>query len=95
MNTLRIEHAITNYDVWRAAFDRFESARTQGGVESFTIRRPVGEPGYLMLDLDLPSPEAASAFAAFLHANVWSSPESSPGLASAPLTRVLEVMPGH
>ena len=95
MATLRIEHPITDYDVWRAAFDRFESARTGAGVQSFTIRRPVDEPGYLLLDLEFPSVDAASSFANFLHAKVWSSPEASPGLAGAPQTRVLEVMPGQ
>lgn len=90
MTTLRIEHAISSYDVWRQAFDRFAEARAQAGVTSVAVRRPVDDPLYLMLDLELPSVAAAEGFAAFLHAKVWSSAEASPGLAGAPQTRILD-----
>lgn len=36
----------------------------------------------------------AEAFAAFLRQHVWSSAASSPGLASAPQTRILNLVPG-
>jgi hypothetical protein len=92
LTTLRIEHAINSYDAWRAAFDRFADARARAGVTSFAIRRPVDDPLYLVLDLEFPTPAAAEGFAAFLHGQVWSSPESSPGLAGIPQTRVLDLI---
>jgi hypothetical protein len=92
LTTLRIEHAISSYDVWRAAFDRFAEARSRAGVTSCAIRRPVDDPLYLLLDLEFPSVAAAEGFAAFLHAQVWNSAESSPGLAGAPRTAILDVV---
>jgi hypothetical protein len=93
LTTLRIEHPITDYDVWRKAFDRFGQARSEAGVSGFSIHRPVDDPRYLMIDLELPTIGAAREFAAFLTRTVWSNPDASPGLAGVPLTRVLETMP--
>ena len=90
MTTLRIEHAIHDYQTWQQAFDSFAGARAKAGVHSFAIRQPVDDPKYLMLDLEFDSAPAAEAFAEFLHQHVWSSPESSPALAGAPQTRVLD-----
>jgi hypothetical protein len=61
-------------------------------VRSFAIRQPTGDPKYLMLDLEFDTAERAEAFARFLHQNVWSSPASSPALAGAPQTRVLDLV---
>lgn len=92
MTTLRIEHAIHDYDLWKAAFDSFADARTKAGVRAFTIRRPVDDPKYLMLDLEFDTTERADAFATFLEQNVWSSPKSSPGLAGKPQIQLLDVI---
>ena len=93
MTTLRIEHAITDYQLWRKAFDGFAEARAQAGVRSFAIRLPVDDPQYLMLDLEFDSAGPAQAFADFLMQHVWSSPASSPGLAGTPQTRILDLLP--
>ena len=92
MTTLRIEHAITDYQLWRKAFDGFAEARARAGVRSFAIRLPVDDPQYLMLDLEFDTAGQAEAFAGFLHQRVWSSPESSPALAGAPQTRILDLV---
>jgi hypothetical protein len=44
MATLRIEHAIHDYDLWLKAFDSFEQARAQAGVRGFAVRQPVDDP---------------------------------------------------
>lgn len=93
MTTLRIEHAITDYQLWRKAFDGFAEARARAGVRSFAIRLPVDDPQYLMLDLEFDLPGPAQAFADFLMRHVWSSPASSPGLAGMPQTRILDLLP--
>jgi hypothetical protein len=92
MATLRIEHPISDYQAWQAAFDRFAPAREQAGVQSYVIRRPAGDPGYLMLDLEFGSASQATAFEQFLRTCVWSAPDASPALAGAPLTRILDVV---
>jgi hypothetical protein len=93
MTTLRIEHAISDFQVWKTAFDSFAGARAGAGVRSFVIRQPVDDPKYLMLDLEFDSADRAEAFAGFLQQHVWSSAAASPGLASAPQTRILDLVP--
>ncbi|PZS34641.1 MAG: hypothetical protein DLM58_05340 [Pseudonocardiales bacterium] len=93
MTTLRIEHAINDYDVWKKAFDNLAPARANAGVRGSTIRLPADDPLYLTLDLEFDNADAARAFAAFLEQKVWSSPASSPALAGAPRARILESMP--
>jgi hypothetical protein len=92
MTTLRIEHAIHDYEIWQKAFDSFAEARANAGVRSFAIRQPVDDPKYLMLDLEFDAARQAEAFAKFLRQHVWSSPASSPALASSPQTRILDLV---
>jgi hypothetical protein len=93
MTTLRIEHAIHDYDLWRSAFDGFAVARSKAGVQSYAIHRPVDDQHYLYLDLEFADRDRAQAFAAFLRETVWSNPAASPGLAGQPRTRLLELQP--
>lgn len=92
MTTLRVEHAVSDFAVWRRAFDGFADARANAGVRSFVIRRPIDDQNYLMLDLEFDDVEAAQRFAGFLREKVWASPETSPALAGAPQTRILDVV---
>jgi hypothetical protein len=92
MITLRIEHAIHDYEIWQKAFDSFAEARANAGVRSFAIRQPADDPKYLMLDMEFGTAGQAEAFAEFLHQRVWSSPGSSPALAGAPQTRILDLV---
>jgi hypothetical protein len=91
MITLRIEHAIHDYDQWKAAFDSFAAVRVNAGVRGHAIRRPVEDPDYLMLDLEFDTAVAAGRFVEFLEQQVWSSPMSAPALAGVPRTRLLEL----
>jgi hypothetical protein len=56
------------------------------------IRRPAGDPEYLMLDLEFDGASGAEAFAAFLERHAWSSPDSAPALAGVPRTRILDLV---
>ena len=40
MSTLHIEHPISDFTVWQAAFDRFAAVRLQSEVRSHRIQRP-------------------------------------------------------
>jgi hypothetical protein len=91
MATLRIEHAIHDYDTWQQAFDGFAQARAQAGVRGFAIRQPADDPTYLMLDLEFDTRGQAESFAGFLHDRVWSSSTSSPALAGRPQTSILQL----
>ena len=94
MNTLRIEHPITDYSTWKQAFDRFADMREASGVRSHTIRRPVDDPQYVIADLDFDSIGEASAFLEKLRTRVWANPENSPALAGDPTTRILATEEG-
>jgi hypothetical protein len=91
MTTLHIEHAITDYGVWKSAFDGFEELRRQSGVKHHRILQPAGDPAYIVVNLDFSTAEEAGAFLDFLRAKVWSSPQSAPALAGTPQTRILDL----
>lgn len=95
MTTLIIEHAITNFDLWHEAFNRFASARQQAGVQAERIRRPVDDPKYVVIDLEFPDAARANGFLAFLEQNIWSTPANSPALDGSPSARVLEDATGN
>jgi hypothetical protein len=52
MATLQIEHPITDFGTWKAAFDRFAEARANSGVRGHRILRPVDDAHYVVIDLD-------------------------------------------
>jgi hypothetical protein len=91
MNTLRIEHPISDFSVWRRAFDAVSGARTEAGVRAYRVHRPADDSHFVLIDLDFDTSEAATAFLGFLRSRIWSSPASSPALAGEPVTRVLTV----
>ena len=90
MSTLRIEHPVTDLDVWRAAFGRFADRRRQGGVSAERVQQPVDDDHYIVVDLDFPTREQAQSFLEFLETTVWASRGSSPALAGRPVARILE-----
>jgi len=89
MTVLRIEHAISDYDTWKAAFDRDPADRKGSGVRRYTIHRPVDDPLYVMIDLDFDGVSDAEAMLAKLH-EVWQSAAAAPALGGTPGTRILE-----
>jgi hypothetical protein len=91
--TLHIEHGITSFPIWKAAFDRFAAKRSEAGVTAHRIHQPHDDAAYVVLQLDFPSVGQAQAFREFLETRVWSTPENSPGLAGSPRARVLVAAP--
>jgi hypothetical protein len=91
MATLHIEHPISDYGVWKSAFDRFEEVRQRSGVKYHRIHRPTDDPAYVVVHLDFGTVEEARAFLGFLRTKVWSSPQNAPALAGTPQTRILDL----
>lgn len=91
MSTLHIEHAVTDFDAWSTAFGRFAEARRQSGVRQQRVLRPVGDPNYVVIDLDFDTTSEAEGFLGFLQANVWSSSANSPALIGTPQAKILEL----
>jgi hypothetical protein len=92
MITLQIEHAITDYDTWRQAFDRFAEARRAGGVVRHRINHSIDDANYMVIELDFATAEAASKLREFLTNTVWAAPASAPALVGSPQTRILELL---
>ena len=91
--TLHIEHQITDYPTWKAAFDRFADVRGQAGVIDHRIRLAEDDEHHIVIDLDFDSTARARAFASFLHGTVWGTTEA-PALLGTPITRVLVAADG-
>lgn len=71
MVLLHIEHAVQNYDAWKAAFDSDPVGRQKSGVRRYRILRPVDNSNYAIIDLEFDSlGEAQSLLAAMQQ--VWS-----------------------
>jgi hypothetical protein len=92
MVTLRIEHAITDFDTWKQAFDRFAGARRDGGVLGHRIHCPPDDPHYVLVELDFGTGEDAARFRDFLATRVWSTPTNAPALVGTPQTRILDLV---
>lgn len=86
MPTLNIEHPITDFAMWRAAFDRFAEARRAAGVQGHRLQQPVDDPRYVVIDLDFDTVDQAASFLQFLQflqTTVWWVPVNSPALAGS------------
>lgn len=92
MPTLHIEHAISDFDTWLGAFDRFADARRAAGVRSARVHRPIADDAYVVVDLDFETSEEAGRFLEFLETSVWAVPANSPALVGAPSARILELV---
>jgi hypothetical protein len=90
MPTLHIEHPITDFGTWCAAFNRVADARRRAGVRADRVQRPVDNPTYVVVDLEFDTTEEALAFLQFLETRVWATPEGSPALAGKPETMILD-----
>jgi hypothetical protein len=93
MATLHIEHAITDFDTWRGAFERFAEARRAAGVTGGRVARPVDDANYVLIELDFADAGRATGFLHFLETQIWATPESSPALDGKPVTRITEAEP--
>ena len=91
MFTLHIEHSISDFDTWRTAFAGFADMRVRSGVLAHTIRQPIDDPAYVLIDLDFDTAAQGEFFLEILRSRVWVNRDNSPALAGAPITRILEI----
>lgn len=90
MTRLHIEHPITDFAVWREAFDSFAERRAEAGVRRAEVLQPVDDPHYVVVDLEFDDAATAINFLGFLRASVWAVQENSPALAGTPRTMILD-----
>jgi hypothetical protein len=92
MSTLHIEHAITDFNTWKSAFDRFAEIRQSSGVRHHRVQRPLDDQRYVVVSLDFDTSQQAEAFLRFLRENVWPAPDRAPALIGTPQTRILDTV---
>ena len=74
MPVVQLEHAVKDFSMWKAAFDRDPIDRRALGVRRHRIVRPIGDPNYVMVELDFETTEQAQACCAALDRSVcWAS----------------------
>ena len=91
MTTLRLEHAISDFALWKTAFDRDPVDRAGSGVRGHRIHRPVDDQAYVVVDMDFDSVPAAETFRGALE-QLWQSREAAPALAGRPQVRIVETV---
>lgn len=90
VTTLHIEHPITHYTQWRAAFDRAEQLRTDAGVMAQRVSQPIDDDRYIVVQLDFDGVARATAFLDILRTRIWTDPARAPGLGGTPRTVILQ-----
>jgi len=89
MPILQIEHPVPDYVAWKQAFDSDPIGRKRSGVRRYRIMRPVGDPKYVLVDLEFDSQSEAEACLAALR-NLWRRAEGT--LIEAPRARIVEAV---
>ncbi|MGH7686500.1 MAG: hypothetical protein ACREN2_06770 [Candidatus Dormibacteria bacterium] len=90
MPTLHIEHPITDFPTWSAAFDGFAEARRSAGVRAQRVQQPIDDAAYVVIDLDFDTTAEAQQFREFLTTKIWARSENSPALVGTPTTMILQ-----
>ena len=52
MPTVRIEHAVPNFEQWKRAFDSDPVNRKGSGVRGYQVLRAQDDPNHVMIDLE-------------------------------------------
>lgn len=92
MPTLHIEHTISDFDTWTAAFARFAEMRRDAGVRDHRVRRPIDDEHYVVIDLDFDTADEARAMLELLRTKIWAAPSASPALVGDADARILEAV---
>jgi hypothetical protein len=89
MIIVQIEHAVPNFDNWKAAFDSDPVNRKQSGVRRYQVLRPIDNPNYAMVDLEFDTSNEAEAFLTAMRA-LWQRVEGT--LIETPRVRMVSVV---
>ena len=92
--TVRIEHAVRDFDAWKATFDRDPIGRERIGVRRYRITRGTEDPNVVGIDLDFDDSDAARRFQAAIE-QMWKSPQAKAVLGGAPELRIVEETESH
>jgi hypothetical protein len=91
MPTLQFEHAIRDFEMWKAAFDRDPIDRRGLGVRRHRVYRPIDDPNYVVGELEFDTAAEAQACAAALH-ELWKSRQAAPALLGTAQVRIVDTV---
>lgn len=91
MPTVQFEHAIRDFAMWKAAFDRDPIDRRGLGVRRHRVDRPLDDPNYVIGELEFDTAAEAQACAIALR-ELWNSASAAPALVGAPRLRIVETV---
>ena len=91
MPILQLEHAIKDFEMWKAAFDRDPIDRQGLGVRRHRVFRPLDDPNYVVVELEFETAGEAEDCRAAL-GELWKSREAAPALKGAPQVRIVEAV---
>lgn len=84
-----LEHPVPDYEAWKGAFDSDPLHREASGVRAYRILRPLGDPGYVAVDLEFDDTAAATAFRDAL-LGLWQTPRAQSVMGAARMQVVEE-----
>ena len=90
MPVVQFEHAIKDFAMWKAAFDRDPINRRALGVRRHRVHRPLDDDHYVVGELEFDTLQEAQACSAAL-LDLWESRASAPALLGRPRVRILEM----
>ena len=91
MPVVQIEHPVRDFETWKAAFDRDPVGRQGSGVRRYRILRPIDDPNYIAVDLELDTRAEADALKLALE-QLWRSPQAAPALGGTPRARIVDIV---
>jgi hypothetical protein len=94
MPALQLEHAITDFAMWKAAFDRDPIDRRRLGVRRHRVLRPIDEPNYVVVELEFDTTTEAQACHAALR-ELWNARQAAPALIGTPRVRIVDAVEDH
>ena len=51
MHLLQIEHLVSDFDIWKGAFDSFADFRQQSGVRRYRVLQLTDDQNYVIIEL--------------------------------------------
>jgi hypothetical protein len=73
MATLRIEHAVPSFEMWKQAFDNDPADRKGSGVTHYRVSRGIDDPNFVTIDLDFANVADAQKLLEFME-QLWDGP---------------------
>lgn len=73
MPSLRIEHLVPDFDMWKQIFDSDPADRKGSGVRSFRVSRAVDNPNLVMIDLEFETVAEAEGLLGKMR-DIWAGP---------------------